>query len=208
MSFSKRSICAGLTLRFAKAIRSPRGLTLLELLIALLVLQIALIAFAQFMTKALDYSRRTRLIEMAQILAQARVEELLMTIPAGAVTIPPGDEGLASRFLNERPGTFDDLAYSHSEDVSAFRWVAEAASSEADPKLLDLTLHVYVVKKRIREEKAAEPAKEEQVAQPTEDFHVFENRKQFTYIHTLPDGSVEVMRGKQKITVSTAVAIP
>ena len=207
MSFSKRSICAGLTLRSAKAIRNPRGLTLLELLVALLVLQIALIAFAQFMTKALDYAMRTRQIEMAQILAQAKVEELLMTIPAGAVTIPPGDESLASRFLNERPGTFDDLAYSHSEDVSAFRWVAEAASSEADPKLLDLTLHVYVVKKRIREEEAAEPT-EEQIAQPAEDFYVSENRKHFTYIHSLPDGSVEVMRGKQKITVSTAVAIP
>jgi len=208
MSFSKRSIYAGLTLRSAKAIRSPRGLTLLELLFALLVLQIALIGFAQFMTKALDYARRTRLIEMAQILAQARVEDLLRTIPTGAVTIPPGDEGLASRLLNERPGTFEDIAYSHSEDVSAFRWVAEAASSKADPKLLDLTLHVYVVKKRIREKEAAEPAKEEQVTQSTEDFYVSEDRNHFTYIHTLPDGSVEVMRGKQKITVSTAVAIP
>ena len=180
-------------------IRSPIGLTLLELIIALLVLQIALVAFAQFLTKALDYSRRVRRIEMAQILAQARMEELIRTIPAESTVIPPAEEGETSRILNERPGAFANVAYAHSEAIDPFRWVAEVAPSQNDPKLLGLKLYIYVVDKRIKEEKSSEPI---------EDFHVSDDREHFTYIHTLSDGSVEVMRGKEKLRVSSAVALP
>jgi len=62
-----------------------------------------------------------------------------------------------------------------------------------------LTLYIYVVDKRIKEEKSSEPI---------EDFHVSDDREHFTYIHTLSDGSVEVMRGKEKLRVSSAVALP
>lgn len=199
MASSKRPFLNNSTPSFTGRIRESSGLTLLELVIALLVLQIALVAFAQFITKALDYSRRVRLVEMAQVLAQAKMEEFLRTIPASPEAVLPGGGGRTSRVLNKKPGTFDDVAYAHSEDITPFRWVAEITSSEANPKLLGLTLYVYVIKKRVKEEKASEP---------TEDFQVSDDRKYFTYIHTLDDGSVEVMRGREKLRISTAMALP
>ena len=187
-------------LRRAGVLRSSKGLTLLELIVALLILQIALIAFAQFMTRALDYSRRVRRVEMAQILAQAKMEELIRTISAGGA--PTDGVGAESTILNKGPGTFSDLAYGPSEDIDSFKWVAETTASEANPKLLELTLHVYVVKRRVKSEKA------EKAAEDIEDFYVSENRERFSYTYLLPNDSVEIMVGKEKMKVTSAVAIP
>jgi hypothetical protein len=149
------------------------------------------VAFAQFITRAFDYSRQVRRIEMAQILAQAKMEELLLTLP--------GSEIKTSGLLNEGPGNFADMAYGRSEDVDPFRWIAEVAPSKTNPNLMDLTLRIYVVGKR---------TKQEAPSAPVEDFYVSDGRERFSYTHVLPDGSVEVIVGKEKLVVSSAVAIP
>lgn len=174
------------------------GTTLLELIVALVVLQIALVAFAQFITMALDYSRRVRHVEMAKVLAQQKLEELIRTIPDGTeIAFPPG-EIQVPQFLSDRPGSFENFAYAHSEDVAPFRWMAEVSPSPGNPSLLNLTLHVYVTNKRIKPEKATAPV---------EDFYISEDRERFAFIHTISDGSVEVMRGEEKLRISTAVAL-
>lgn len=186
-----RPSAANRAFRPADIFRSSKGLTLLELIIALLILQIALVAFAQFLTKALDYSLQVRRVEMAQILAQARMEELIRILSAG--------EGKTSGLLNDRPGTFYDMAYGQSEDVDPFKWIAEVAPLETNPKLLELTLRIYVVDRRSKSERTSESG---------EDFYVSEDLERFTYTHMLPDGSIEVMAGKEKLKISSAVAIP
>ena len=188
--------CPSLRLSF---VDERDGLTLLELLIAFVVLQIALVTFAQFMTKALDYSREVRRMEMAQILAQAKMEELFRTLFSDtSPALPPGEAG-APRVLNERPGSFDDFAYAQSEDITPFRWVAEVKPSADNPVLLNLSLHVYITEKRIKSEK---------VSVPVEDFYISEDRERFSFTHTLSDGSVEVIHGKEKVRVSSAIALP
>jgi len=179
-------------------IRSRKGMTLLELLIALLVLQIALVTFAQFITKALDYSRRIRQVEMAHILAQAKMEELTRTISAAGAPIPLG-RGKGPVLLNERPGGFRDLAYSRSEDVAPFRWLAEATPSATNPKLLELTLRIYVIDRR---------ARLEDVSEPVDIFDVSEGMERFNYTYMLPDGAAEAISAKEKLRVTSAVAIP
>jgi hypothetical protein len=158
----------------------------------MLILQIALVAFAQFMTKALDYARRVRQVEMAQILAQAKMEELIHTLSTVGPPKPLSDG--ETTILNDGPGTFNDLALGQAEDIDPFKWLAEAAPSATNPNLVKLTLHVYVVRKR-----------------PTEssgEFFVSDDRERFSYWRTLPDGSIEVMVGKEKLEVASAVAIP
>jgi type II secretory pathway pseudopilin PulG len=181
-----------------KPTSSSSGLTILELLIAFVLLQVAIVAFAQFMTTALNYSRDVRRRQMAQILAQTKMEELLRTIPTDVTLgFPSGTTG-ASHLLSERPGTFDDLETTHSEDVSPFRWIAETTPAAHNPDLLNLTLHVYVIKRRLKIEKATEPV---------EDFYLPEDRGWFTFAHTLGDGSVEVIRGQEKVSISSAVSV-
>ena len=191
MLSNKGPAATGLSQSPSGILRSSKGLTLLELIVAFLVLQIALVGFAQFITKALDYSRQVRRIEMAQILAQAKMEELLLTLPNA--------DPRASGILNEGPGNFVDMAYGRSEDVDPFRWIAEAAPSNTNPNLTELTLHIYVVGKRTKRETPSEPA---------EDFFVSDDRERFSYTYVLPDGSVEIIVGRQKLAVSSAVAIP
>ena len=174
------------------------GTTLLELIVALVVLQVALVAFAQFITMALDYSRRVRHVEMAKVLAQQKLEELIRTIPDGTVIAFPPGETQVPQLLNDRPGSFENLVNAHSEDVAPFRWMAEVSPSPANPSLLNLTLHVYVTDKRVKPEKATAPV---------EDFYISEDRERFTFIHTISGGSVEVIRGKEKLRISTAVAL-
>jgi len=172
--------------------QSSKGLTLLELIVAMLILQIALVAFAQFMTKALDYSRRVRQVEMAQILAQAKMEELIQTISTVGPPKPLAEEGTI--ILNDGPGTFNDLALGQTEDIDPFKWLAEVAPSGTNPKLVELTLHVYVVRKRTTESE--------------KEFFVSDDRERFSYWHVIPDGSIEIMVGKEKLKVASAVAIP
>ncbi len=183
------------------ALRSSRGLTLLELLVAFLILQVALIAFAQFITKALDYSRQVRHVEMAKILAQAKMEGLIRTLSINGAPMT-GITG-ETTVLNTGPGVFTDLAYGQSEDVDPFRWVAEVKASETNSKLLNLTLRVYTVRRRVKTGAGAEDIEE-----GIEDFYISESRELFTYTYLLPDGSVEVMVGKQKLAVTSAVALP
>jgi hypothetical protein len=158
----------------------------------LLILQIALVAFAQFITKALDYSRRVRQVEMAKILAQARMEELIQTI--STVGMPKALSDGGATILNDGPGTFNDLALGQAEDIAPFKWVVEAAPSNTNPNLVELTLHVYVVRKRTTDS--------------MREFFVSDDRERFSYSHVLPDGSIEIMAGKEKLKIVSAVAIP
>ena len=178
--------------RSTSILRSSKGLTLLELLVAMLILQIALVAFAQFMTKALDYSRRVRQVEMAQILAQAKMEELIRTLSATGMPKALSDEG--TTILNDGPGTFNDLALGQAEDIEPFKWVVEAAPSNTNPNLMELTLHVYVVRKRTTDS--------------IKEFFVSDDRERFSYSRVMPDGSIEIMAGKEKLKITSAVAIP
>jgi type II secretory pathway pseudopilin PulG len=186
------------TRSWIRPISTSSGLTILELLIAFVLLQVAIVAFAQFMTTALDYSRDVRRRQMAQILAQTKMEELLRTIPTDVTLAFPSGTAGASHLLSERPENFDDIAHTHSEDVSPFRWVAEATPAAHNPDLLNLTLHVYVIKRRLKKEKTAEPV---------EDFYLPEDRGWFTFAQTLPDGSVEIIRGQEKVSISSAVSV-
>ena len=179
--------------------RASDGLTLLELLIAFVVLQVAILTFAQIMTAALDFSGTVRRAEIAQILAQAKMEELIRTIPTEPRLAFSSDEAAAPRFLEERPQRFEDVSYWHSEDADPFMWVAEAIPSENTPRLVNVTLHVYMVKSITRPEQAA--------AAP-EDFFVSENRERFTYTRALGGGFEEVVTGKEKLRISSAAALP
>ena len=179
--------------------RDSSGLSLLELIVAFVILEIAVTVFAQLFMGGLDLARKARSADMAQILAQARMEELIRTIPSTAA-LKFSDEGSGtSKLLNDVPGTFDDLAYGHSENVDPFMWLAEAAPSPSNPKLVNVALHVYVVTKRTKPQGSS--------AQ-TQDFYVSDDRKGFTLTHTLSDGSVEVIVGKERLSVSSAVALP
>jgi type II secretory pathway pseudopilin PulG len=173
-------------------LKSSKGLTLLELIMALLILQVALVAFAQFMTKALDYSRRVREVEMAQMLAQAKMEELMLTLSTTGMPKTLSAEG--KTILNETPGTFNDLALGQAEDIDPFKWVLEAAPSKTHPKLVELTLHVYVVRTRTTDS--------------MREFFVSDDRERFSYSRAMPDGSIEIMAGKEKLRIVSAVAIP
>ena len=195
----KRSFLMKRVLPGIGILRTSRGLTILELIIAFVVLQVAIMGFAQFITRALDYSREVRRQEMAQMLAQAKMEELLRTIPSGIPPAVPVYEAGTPTILNDVPGRFDDPVPSHSEDVAGFRWLAGINASSHNPNLLNVTLHVYVIKRR---------AKLEKVSEPVRDFYIPENREWFTFTQTLDDGSVEVIRGREKTRISGAVAIP
>ena len=180
-------------------VRASRGLTLLELLIAFMVLQVAILTFAQILTAGLDFSGQVRRTEMAQILAQGKMEELIRTISTEPLHTFSSDEASTSRFLKERPQPFDDIPYSSFQDTEPFMWVAEATPSARNPKLLNVTLHVYVVQKRTKPGTAS-------VA--PEDFFVSDNRERFTYTHTLGNGATEVFTGKEKLRISSAAALP
>lgn len=177
---------------------AERGLTMLELIIAFVVLQVAIVMFAQFFTAGLDFSRRARRSGMAQILAQAKMEELLRTLPQQPSLTLAADKSGVERFLSGRPGTFEDT-YSHTQIVEPFMWVAEAVPSSEDKSLLQLTLYVYTVTSWTRSEQT-------QGAQ--EDFYLPEHREHFNLITPLADGSVEITRGKLKLTLSTVTARP
>ncbi len=195
----KRSPSADPALSRFTILRTSGGLTMLELIIAFVVLQVAIVTFAQFFTGGLDLSLKARRTEMAQMLAQSKMEELIRTFPNEAALASSPKEAETPQLLNDRPGTFDDFVHAHPEDIEPFMWVAEAAPSQSYPKLSNLTLHVYVVTKRTKSEKAS---------QPEQDFYVSDDREWFTFIHTLPDGSVEVLRGREKLRISSAVALP
>ncbi len=177
---------------------SSRGLTLLELIVAFVILEIAITVFAQLFMGGLDLARKARSADMAQILAQARMEELMRTIPSADLKF--SDEGSGtSKLLNDVPGTFDDLAYGHSANVEPFMWLAEATPSPNSPNLVNVALHIYVVTKRTKPQGSSSRA---------QDFYVSDDRKGFTLTRTLSDGSVEVIVGKERLSLSSAVALP
>jgi type II secretory pathway pseudopilin PulG len=199
MFSGKRSPSTDPTVPLLTILRTSGGLTLLELIIAFVVLQVAIVTFAQFFTAALDFSLKARRTEMAQMLAQSKMEELIRTFPDGAALTSSPEERGAPQLLNDHPGTFADFVHAHPEDIEPFMWVAEAAPSQSNPKVSNLTLHVYMVTKRTKSEKASAPE---------QDFYVSDDREWFTFIHTLSDGSVEVLRGQEKLRISSAVALP
>jgi len=176
-----------------------KGLTLLELLIAFVVLQVALVIFAQFITKALDFSREVRRVEMAQILAQSKMEELIRTISVDPKLGTSFGKDDSPRILNKEPGSFPDLAYMQAEDVTPFRWLAEAKPAPGNPGILDLTLHIYVTRTR---------TKSDQASMPADDFYISDDREWFNFKRSLGDGSIEVITGKEKLRVSSAIALP
>lgn len=179
-------------------VRSSDGLTILELLIAFVVLQIALVVFAQFMTKALDFSREVRRIEMAQILAQNKMEELIRTLPFDPKVTPLLEGGGSSKILNEGPASFQEYAFMQAEDVTPFRWIAEIQPLADNPSVIHVTLYVYVTQTRTKSEKASTPV---------DDFYVSEDRNLFSFARSLSDGTVEVINGKAKLRVSSAIAL-
>jgi type II secretory pathway pseudopilin PulG len=174
-------------------LRSQKGLSLLELLVALLVLQIAITGFAQFFLGGLDLSRKARDNEVAQILAQNKMEELLRTVPAEVGLV--GKPG--ARFLHERPSAFHESVPGVPE-AGSFRWLAELTPAPNNPKLARLSLHVYAVRSR--------PVKGEAAAE--KDFFVSDDRKRFNLIQTVDDGSRQIVQGKEQIQLLTAVAVP
>lgn len=174
---------------------SKKGLSLLELLVALLVLQIAITGFAQFLMGGLDLSRKIRINEIAQILAQNKMEELLQTVPAEGA-LPSGESG--PRLLNEMPLGFSDAAPGVPESDS-FRWLAELAPAPHNPKLVDISLHVYAVRSRPAQGEGAA------LAQP---FFLSDDKKRFTLVQAADDGSVEVMQGREQLRLVTAIAVP
>jgi hypothetical protein len=184
---------------WTKILNTSNGLTILELIIAFMVLQVALVLFAQFITKALDFSREVRRLEMAQILAQSKMEELIRTLSLDTQLPASLDDTGSGQILNERPGAFYAPAHIQAEDISPFRWIAEAEHAEATPGLLNVTLHVYSIRTRKKLEKASAPV---------EDFYISEDRNWFSFSHSLDDGTVEVVSGKKKLSVSSAIALP
>ena len=99
-----------------KILCTSSGLTILELIIAFVVLQVALVVFAQFITKALDFSREVRRLEMAQILAQSKMEELIRTLSVDPNLTSLFGDADSSRILNERPGVFHTSGHMQAED--------------------------------------------------------------------------------------------
>jgi len=177
----------------------PQGLTLLELLIAFVVLQVALVIFAQFITRALDFSREVRRMEMAQILAQSKMEELIRTISVDPSSRASFGNDDSPRILNREPGSFSEIASMQAEDASSFRWLAEAQPAPENPHVLNLTLYVYVIKIR---------TKSGQASMPSDEFYVSDDREWFNLKRSLDDATVEVITGKERLRVSSAVALP
>ncbi|RJP75292.1 MAG: hypothetical protein C4532_00765 [Candidatus Abyssobacteria bacterium SURF_17] len=179
-------------------VSDTRGLTLLELIIAFVVLQVAIMVFAQLFSAGLTLSRKAKQIEMAQILAQAKMEEIMRTLAAQAAPEASVGESGAPVFLRDRPSSFADFGSMHAEDTQPFMWLAEAIPSADTPRLFHVTLHVYMVEERplLRRTLGAE-----------EDFWLSENREEFTLIREAADGSPEVAQGKEKLRITSAVAL-
>jgi type II secretory pathway pseudopilin PulG len=167
------------------------GLSLLELLVALLILQIAITGFAQFFMGGLDLSKKTRTSELAQILAQNKMEELLRTFPASAQS----EAGISA--LNERPRIFEDFN-ALSPETSSFRWIAESMRAPHNPGLMTISLHVYEISSR--------PARTETVSE--QEFYLSDDRKRFTFFELAEDGSAQLVQGREKVRLTSAVAVP
>jgi len=183
----------------SKLIRSSGGLTLLELIIAFVVLQVAIVTFAQIMTSALDFSGQVRRTELAQNLAQAKMEEMIRTIHLEPSSLPHPGEIPKPFFVQARPQVFESSPYSLSEDTAPFMWMAEAVPSKNNPQLFYLTLHVYEVKKRTAPGAASEAP---------EQFTLSEDRERFTYTYAPGGGAAEAINGKEKLRLSSAAAFP
>jgi hypothetical protein len=136
---------------------------------------------------------------MAQILAQNKMEELIRTLSLDSGPASSFQEGAPSVFPPEGPGSFQSSVLMEAEDVSAFAWIAEAKPSTDNAGRLDITLHVYVTQTRIRPQKASEPDR---------DFYVPDDWEWFSFKHALNDNSVEVITGKEKLRILSAVALP
>ena len=180
-------------------IGASSGMTLIEVIVAFVILMIALVAFAQFMTKALDYARKVRHAEMAQLLAQAKMEELIRKLPAEGLTFETGDNGSAAKLLGERPAPFENLSDIRGEDLTPFMWVAEAAPAEQETGLANVNVYVYTVTSRIKDNPAPETE---------DDVYVSDDREWFTIMNALDNGKTEVLHGRREFTLSSAVALP
>jgi len=177
----------------ADILTATRGLSLLELIIALLILQIAITGFAQLFMRGLDLSRKARTNELAQILAQNKMEELARTLPA--------DAGLhaSPHLFPELPAVFPDSGPASAPDASSLRWIAEMAPATHNPDLLNVSLYVYSISVRAGKREGG----------PSEqDFYLSEDRKRFTYIQPAESGGIEVIRGKEEFRVTSAMAVP
>ncbi|RJP20534.1 MAG: hypothetical protein C4520_11230 [Candidatus Abyssobacteria bacterium SURF_5] len=169
------------------------GLSILELIIALLILQIAVTGFAQFFMGGLDLSKKARGSELAQILAQNQMEEILRNFPAQTALAQTG----GPRLLQDFPGRFRDFSLDSSE-VSSFRWIAEILPASHNPKLATITLHVYAITSR--EVKGGAVSSEPE-------FFLSDDRKRFSLIQPGEDGSSEIVQGKEALHIVTALAV-
>ena len=174
------------------------GLTLLELIIAFVVLQVAIMIFAQLFTAGLTLSRKAKQTEMAQILAQAKMEELMRTLATQVLTETQVGESGMPVLLHDRPSSFVNFESTYSEDTQPFMWLVETSPSPHTPRLLNVTLYIYLVEERLLPE--GTPGAEES-------FSLSENRDEFTLIREASDGSTEVVRGKEKLRITSAVAL-
>ncbi len=190
MSLGRRFSAAIRTGSIIRFLANTRGLSLLELIIALLILQIAITGFAQLFMAGLDLSRKARLAELAQILAQTKMEELSRTVPGEAMA------DNSTRLLPERPAAFEDVNRG-TVDANSLRWIAEVVPQQRNPQLVTISLHVYNVSSRHGKRQSSE-----------QDFYLSEDKTRFTYIQPAEDGAVEVIQGKEQLCLTSAVAIP
>jgi hypothetical protein len=180
--------------------RRTDGLSMIELIVAFVVLQVAIVTFAQLFTAGLDFSRNIRRIELAQLLAHTKMEDLLRTIPADSTLQPAPDEPDAVVLVTPRPASFEAAAHVHSEDLERFRWLAETRRVPDTENLVGVTLYVYTIDTWEKGDK---------LTGAEEDFYISDDRERFTYTYT-PSGSntVQFMRGREKLRISSAVTLP
>jgi type II secretory pathway pseudopilin PulG len=194
----KTKRCVSSRSTFSFPCRSSRGLSLLELLIALLILEIAITGFAQFFMGGLDLSRKAKTSEMAQILAQNQMEKLVRTVPTDTPSFFSADQ--PPRLLNERPERFGESAPAGETDADSFRWIAEVAPVAHNPKLMNLSLYVYTI--------SVQPASQSEKSLLPGQMRLLDDKRRFVYVESAADGSAEVIQGKENLRLTTAVAIP
>ncbi|GAB4346857.1 MAG: hypothetical protein Kow0099_28460 [Candidatus Abyssubacteria bacterium] len=181
------------------ALARTDGLSMIELIVAFVVLQVAIVTFAQLFTAGLDFSRNIRRIELAQMLAHTKMEELLRTVPEDPALQPTTDEPDAATLITPRPASFEAFAHAHSEYIERFRWLAETHALPNNRNMVGITLHVYIIDTW---------EKTDTQTNPEEDFYLSEDRERFTYAYVPPgNNAVQFMRGREKLRITSAVAL-
>lgn len=128
--------------------KAQHGLTLLELLICLVILTTTFFVYTQWYMRSLNLSRETQYLSLANLLAQAKMEEFLrdgFTNPIMDLTNFKVSQGFKVSFP-EKPESLPLNLAMREEEVpheSPFTWQSTISLPQGDPSLRQIELTIF-----------------------------------------------------------------